>query len=152
MQETHRVSATDRAGAFIAKQLVEQTRLKAGRVGKTQERREVVPIILVKANAGIATDEVQGCTRRRLTTRSRRRFKEIACTRDAPYRIKIRWLNGQTIWNGRNAHVVPTHAITQRKVTLHTPLVLGEERQVFPLDQPFARVARHKTRSRSSDV
>jgi hypothetical protein len=59
MKEAHRVSGTDRTGAFITKQGVEQSRLEAGRVGKTQERREVVPIILVEADAGIATDEYQ---------------------------------------------------------------------------------------------
>ena len=61
-RKAHRVTGSERARTLIAKQRVQKSRLKAGRIGKTNERRKVVPVVLVKTLARLAADEVQRAT------------------------------------------------------------------------------------------
>ena len=133
MQIGDRVPGADRTLAFITKQKVERSGLKAGRVGKANERCEVVPIIPVKPDAGFAADELLCSKALCLSAGSCGGLEEITKSRYA-VQITIFRLDGQPIRNGRNTHIVPAHAIVQRKVTLHPPLVLCEECQILFLN------------------
>src|SRR6266568_2474106 len=144
MQVADRVTRADRARALIAKQKVERSRLKAGRVGKTNERCKVVPVILIKADPGLAADELLCSKALCLATGSCSVFEEIAESRYA-IQIRIFRLDRQPVRNGWNTHIVPAHAIVQRKVTFHTPLVLCEEREIFFLNSSCSRSPKYKT-------
>src|SRR5215471_1437943 len=96
---------------------------KIRRIGDANEWREVVPVILVERNAGRAADKLLRRESLCLAAWRRRRFEEISKSRNAE-QVAILRLNRQAVGNGWHTHVVPAHAIAQRKVALQTPLVL----------------------------
>src|ERR1041384_7799602 len=104
--------------------------LKTRRICNPNGRGKVVPVVLVQADSGFAAHKLLSRETLRLAAGGRGWLEEISKARDS-IDVAVLRLDREAVRNGWHTHVVPAHTIGQRKVTLHTPLVLCEQRQIL---------------------
>ena len=84
--------------------------LEIGRIRKTEERREVVHVVLVKPNTGSATNEIQRSLGRGSSRRSRRIEQIVYTAGNTEQVLKPGQLNRDAIRHRRHAEELPAHA------------------------------------------
>src|ERR1051326_2307935 len=109
--------------------------LKTRRICNPYGRSKVVPVILVKRDAGFAADKLLRCHTGGLAAWCGGWLEEISESRNT-VQVTVFRLDRQAIRDGGNTHVVPAYAIAQRKIAFHAPLVLHEQRKIFFVNCP----------------
>src|SRR5437773_1166574 len=106
MQIGDRVAAADRGFTLSAKHHVERSRFEVWRPRKTDERREIIIIVVIQRYAGFAAHKLLCSNALCLTAGSRGGFEKISKSR-YPVQIGEFRLDRQRIRNGRDTHIVP---------------------------------------------
>src|SRR5689334_13215802 len=110
MQVANRIAAAERACAGWTKHLGEESALEIGRVSKPEERRPVVPVVVIQTLSSVAADEIQRCLGRSRAGWRSRVEKIVRAAGDTKDVLRIGNLNSQSVRNRRYALPIPAHA------------------------------------------